>query len=1160
LNLQPSTVRRLAASGLWLFAMLGTLVPGVPAGDLRATAVQESPARTDEVAIQALVERLHRAIEAESLEEWTACWSAAAPGLADTQRLVNLRFRLADQRLLESRVSRIRLDGDRARLRVLTRFRVTDARSGSIQEAAAATALELVREADGWRIWKEGSAAAEAAEALAAAATDEERSARLADAREIAGPDLVRALVQQALGPYLGGEHARALVIYGMALTVAEWSGPREAIAAAHYNIANVQYVQGRLDAALTSYQKSLIESEAAGDRDGAASALLGIAVVHYARGDYDSSIAAHEKRLTLVESLGDRAAVATTLTNLGDVLYWQGRYRDALDRYRRALPMHRERDDRPEVARTLVGLGRVYGDLGDLSRALGSYQAGLALLETERDRAAIAAAVTGVGLISYRLGRHDAAAASFERARALEASMSNPGGVAESLMNLGLVDTTRGRFAEAIAFYSEALAIYVGQGERRGAAAARLGMGLAHGGRGEHDKALEFNRVALADYEGLGDEEGMARALVGTALARLGAFDPAAALAEASRAAGLATKVDVPETAWRARLAEGRARRLLGQTDLALRAFEESVTIIEEMRADPGRREPGVAGLHDEIDAPFLGLVDLLVATGRPVDALRFAERAKTQRLADALGPYRLAISTGLPIEDRRAEIAHADSVGSLAAQLGRARRARTRDVTRIRQLEAALAAARRARSDHRASLHRTYPTLEIHRLDDARIAPGELTELAASRTLLEYAVGDEATWVFVISTPPDSQDGQHRSSPAGPADAAQDSTPAGRPDRGPVEGPSAPAVVAFKIDIPRRDLTAHVLQLTSAIDRAAPDQAMLTVLADLLLGPVAGSLDRSGALVIVPDGILWRVPFELLPMPAGSDPGTPPARLSAPAPVDPVTATLGDTTDVSYAPSLDALRHMTRLARAAAPSDRVRGLLVVGAPAIDSTTAALVELGRGVPMTVVDDAIAREIAAVREAHAASPSPAVAADPGPVAGPQAAGVQVLEAGEATEDRVRQALAGIALAHIAAPVTIDDRSPMSSHIALASVASDAAADGLFELTELLDTPLGGELLVFSKADQVGVPADAGRGLMALSWTAFVAGCPAIIISRSSARVSVEEIRELHEALARSGAAPGRMDAATGAMPTRPAAKGASALRASRGVLILIGAW
>jgi predicted secreted protein len=196
---------------------------------------------------------------------------------------------------------------------------------------------------------------------------------------------------------------------------------------------------------------------------------------------------------------------------------------------------------------------------------------------------------------------------------------------------------------------------------------------------------------------------------------------------------------------------------------------------------------------------------------------------------------------------------------------------------------------------------------------------------------------------------------------------------------------------------------------------------------------------------LIIVPDGVLWELPFQAL-------------QSSAHRYVIEDMA-------VSYAPSITVLREMMRVHRDTPAS---RTLLAFGNPSADAQDA--------LPET------ATEVHRLAEIYGASS-------------------RVLVGADAREDRWKAEAPDYRVVHLATHGVLDDASPLYSHLLLARPERGSKDDGLLEAWEIMNVPLNADLVILSACETARGRVAPGEGILGLMWAVFVAGSPATLVSQ-----------------------------------------------------------
>src|SRR5437764_368637 len=285
----------------------------------------------------------------------------------------------------------------------------------------------------------------------------------------------------------------------------------------------------------------------------------------------------------------------------------------------------------------------------------------------------------------------------------------------------------------------------------------------------------------------------------------------------------------------------------------------------------------------------PYNAMTGLSVAENNAPEALAYAERAKGRVILEALRSGRIRPDKAMTAQERQQEQELTAALVALNTQINREKMRDKPDAARLSALNARLETARLDREEFQVGLYAAHPELKTQRGEAEVLRVEQARELLRDEqsALLEYAVADEQVYLFVLTK--------------GAA--------------------SSPVVLrALTLPIKRTDLAARVEKFRQRLaNRDLDYAAMAAELYNLLLKPAAEQLRNKTTLVIVPDGILWDLPFQAL----------------QPAP----NHYLVEDYALSYAPSLTVLREMMAKRRKQ-ESDARSMLLAIGNPALGQQT----------------------------------------------------------------------------------------------------------------------------------------------------------------------------------------------------------------------------
>jgi CHAT domain-containing protein/uncharacterized protein HemY len=959
---------------------------------------------------------------------------------------------------------------------------------------------------------------------LAVAKSDQERSTLLETKKELVTIRLRRILIQKGNVLLTAGQYGKAFDAYIAAKQVAEQIDDKEGIATATLDLGTVYYLQANYKLALDHYKQSrelfvqvennyeaakalsgvaliqkeqrqdaealksftqvLHEFEALSDKEEMANALSSIGTIYYEQRKYAEAANAFLKSTELNNSADNTARIA-------DAFYMQGDYAEASDYYKKSLASFYEQNNPAGVISALGGVANSAYYLGDYDEALEHFQKNISVQRSQRDELGLATSLRGAGNVYRSRGDFGRALENYQQSLEVAEQIKAPRGT--TLGSIGLVRTLQGNYGQALEYYGKALAEFEQTDNKIDKARVLSLIGNVYYAQGNYESALESYRRGLVVREGIDDKPGTADLLsgIGTVHLRLKAYaealdsykraltlfeetkhktgaantlskiadthlqqsEYAQALDFAERASTLAKEIQSSEILWYARLVSGKAQRGLDRPAPALQSFVEAITIVESLRARPATSESGV---DRSSVLPYLAAVDLLVEQNRAAEAFDWAERAKTQSLFELLRRGNSHSVKSMSSSELTEERKLSGSVVSLELQLERETLSPTSDENRRSVMRERVNQARTAYANFRDRLYVSHPSLKTERGELAVLKPEQLRPILndGPTALLEYVVTENHVYLFVLTAEGGSRRRGGNRNRVG----------------------AITALKAYPLSSNRNTLAQRVATFYQLLSNRDGSFATLArELYDLLMKPAEGQIAGRTKLVIVPDGFLWRLPFEAL------------------QPAD--DRYLLDQAALSYAPSFSALREMLRRRR---PPNRNKGfeLVAFANPLLSKDLLQRVELTYTNEKLEPAPEDEIEIQRLRTVYGE--------------------MQRTFTGEtASEDRLKLEAARAGVLHFATPVILDDISPMYSFIALSSTKGN---DGLLQTREIinLQTPARLVVLATSRFRNYGIAN--GGASTGLAWSWFVAGSPSTVFSRWQVKPSTLLMAEFHSRL------------------------------------------
>ena len=268
------------------------------------------------------------------------------------------------------------------------------------------------------------------------------------------------------------GRYAQAQDFYQRAIAIRiKLLGPTHPdVAAVLNNLAGVYKALGNYSQAEATYDQSLaIRQKALGaEHPDVAQSLNNIANVYQLEGRYAQAADFYQRALAIrTKAFGpDNLLVARTLSNLADVNEALGQYADAEDRFRQSLAMLEKANgpDHPDVATALNGLAILLRAEGKYGQAEESYQRSLAIRQKALgpDHPDVATSINNLAVVYRYEGQYSKSEALFQQALAIrqKALGEQHPDVAESLNNLAALFHDEGEYQRAEGLLLQALAI----------------------------------------------------------------------------------------------------------------------------------------------------------------------------------------------------------------------------------------------------------------------------------------------------------------------------------------------------------------------------------------------------------------------------------------------------------------------------------------------------------------------------------------------------------------------------------------------------------------------------------------------------------------------------------------------------------------------------
>jgi CHAT domain-containing protein/tetratricopeptide (TPR) repeat protein len=635
----------------------------------------------------------------------------------------------------------------------------------------------------------------------------------------------------------------QAFRLYDLAREVALQLNDQKRLAKTYYNIARSRSGLGNYDNATAAYLESRKAFETAASERDVIYILADLGTISLIQEHYADARKYSETSISLAQRLKSSSApagawpdafgVAGSLRTLGELCLRDGEIDQAISQFQRASnllnELNRDRSYDFYVTETYAGLGRVYTSAGDHVKALTSLNAARQTATAGQ----IPNVLNSLGYLYMEQEDYAQADAQFHQSLEIYRSAKNQRDESKVLLNLGVVQQRQGKHDEALAFFRQSLDAATATKIVDVEIAAFEGIGVLLTAQSHFDDALKALDTGLTIAREIQDKMRQTELLWRTSQTYQQMQDYARAEQLAQEAVGLARAMHLPKLTFLATATLGDVYAANNKVELATKTLKDSIDQIERLRERVAGREEGLQLFFENKVGPYHSLVMLLTTQGKNLEALLYAERAKSRVLLDAVSGGNSDLANVLTEPERREE-QHLIKMISVINQ--RIKSQPAEDTRTQNELYSQLDAARLELASFNDRTYVAHPELRLRSGVAQALTLASLKSVTATSDLayLEYVVTDEKLGVFIVK--------RNRVT-------------------------NEPDIRYLNLPVTADALREKVNQFHSMLANRHPNHRTLSrELYQLLIQPVAKGLRDIRTVCIVPDGFLWTLPFQAL------------------------------------------------------------------------------------------------------------------------------------------------------------------------------------------------------------------------------------------------------------------------------------------------------
>ncbi len=532
--------------------------------------------------------------------------------------------------------------------------------------------------------------------------------------------------------------------------------------------------------------------------------AYFSIFVIHRLKMEYDKALQSGQKLLETARKFNNVEMTGLALLRIGQIYYFLGNYQKALSY------MHRANNIAIEIG-DIAGEAKTLNDIGSIYAFLGQHDKGLVYLKRALD-------------LFHRLG-------NIRREIVTQ-------------YNIGLTCNDKKDYTIALEYFQKASRLALEKNFKNLNRLIYTGMAEVYANLKDFNRAVEYFNKALVIAQKVGDNglQGYITRNLGSIHYELG--DYANAIKYHQKALQIGKEAKDLQIIWEAHSGLGSAYMKMNQPDLSIHHFATACAIFDSVRQELDMAMLSSAFLNDKYEV-YPSIIQLLAKQNKVDEAFSYAEKYRTKNLFNILVSGQSLLADLIPdsifIRLRQARYQLERLHSELSAELMKIHKDSVKILRldqRINQIELQKTELLEWVKKNQQSYYQltSGKPLTVKDIQESILQKGQI--------LLEYVVGKENILVFTIT--PDS-------------------------------------VIFFNIPISRQKLESKLAELSSLFrsknhlfekrneliwnaDIADFSVGPAFQLYELLIKPVEFLIQEAKELIIIPDDLLFYLPFEAL------------------------------------------------------------------------------------------------------------------------------------------------------------------------------------------------------------------------------------------------------------------------------------------------------
>jgi CHAT domain-containing protein/predicted negative regulator of RcsB-dependent stress response len=616
-------------------------------------------------------------------------------------------------------------------------------------------------------------------------------------------------------------DNAKALKMYKKALTSYSEANNSLGQGMAYKSEGDVYLRTGDNAQALEMYEKALPCFVEENNPQGQGDVYAREGQVFTYTGDYAKALEMYGKALSVFVQENNPQGQGTVYAGEGQVFTYTGDNAKALEMYEKALPIFNEANYSEGLGQVYAGEGDVYSTKGNYLKALEMYEKALPFFVKLNDSLGQGNVYRDEGDVYLSTGDNAKALEMYEKALLFFVEENNPQGQGNVYRDEGDVYLSTGDNAKAWEMYEKALPFFVKANDPMDQGNVYQSEGDTYLNKGDSAKALEMYDKALTFFESrYPHEKGIAYQTKGDVYLNIG--DNAKALEMYEKALGLYTKIGDIEGEAYALFGKARVSAKTGRVQEAVDLYENGLIRFEKVRKETGFSEMKKTYMK-KVYSNYEEATIFMLEHKYNDNAFKFAESMKARVFLDQLAEGLARLEKGIDPELKKKRDGIENRLSALHKQIASEVQQQGSDEIYIMNFLEIV--------KNNAELEEVIKQIRLKNTEYAKVQyPEPVTVkklqdeiLKKEEAILEYFISKDGVYCFVITS--DKYE-------------------------------------PVKLKATKDELEKETdLFLEDVKSRNRPSMKLY----GMLIQPLEGYI-KDKSLIIIPDGILTRLPFEAL------------------------------------------------------------------------------------------------------------------------------------------------------------------------------------------------------------------------------------------------------------------------------------------------------